>query len=237
MQIQLAVRKTEISGTSRNPSPRTAKPSLKVSRQREFHRHLFSNRALPSTRDPCTLGSQRGQGVVQARNTGSERSGGTRVAWSTARGSYANVRVPASALVRLPDNISFEQGAAVMLQGMTTTLPDALHLCFTRGTDLFSTRRGGGRRADDVSACEDCKGESDWNSFHRGKGATGPPTPRSSDMMLTQKQLRSGVNISRTIRAWMSWPDFVGHTAFGKAWIACVREGCWLETFGQSSSP
>ena len=68
---------------------------------------------------PVRLGSE-GAGVVKAVTPGVELRVGTRVAWSMARGSYANVAaVPASALVRLPDNISFEQGAAVMLQGMT----------------------------------------------------------------------------------------------------------------------
>src|SRR5205823_6210805 len=45
---------------------------------------------------------------------------GTRVAYAMARGSYAEYAVvPQSMLVELPDNISFEDSAVVMLQGMT----------------------------------------------------------------------------------------------------------------------
>src|SRR4029078_4434010 len=45
---------------------------------------------------------------------------GRRVAYAMVRGSYAEYAVvPAATLVKLPDSIAFEQGAAAMLQGMT----------------------------------------------------------------------------------------------------------------------
>ena len=45
---------------------------------------------------------------------------GDRVAYVMARGSYAEYAVvPAAVLVKLPDTITFQQAAAVMLQGMT----------------------------------------------------------------------------------------------------------------------
>lgn len=45
---------------------------------------------------------------------------GDRVAYAMVRGSYAEyARVPAASVVRIPDGVSFEQAAAVMLQGMT----------------------------------------------------------------------------------------------------------------------
>ncbi|HET9478720.1 MAG TPA: quinone oxidoreductase [Pyrinomonadaceae bacterium] len=45
---------------------------------------------------------------------------GDRVAYTGALGSYAEyAAVPASRLVKIPDELSFEQAAAVMLQGMT----------------------------------------------------------------------------------------------------------------------
>jgi NADPH2:quinone reductase len=48
------------------------------------------------------------------------RRTGQRVAYAMARGAYAEyATVPNSLLVDLPDDVSFEQGAAVMLQGMT----------------------------------------------------------------------------------------------------------------------
>jgi NADPH:quinone reductase len=65
---------------------------------------------------PAILGSE-GAGTVEA---GTLFKKGDRVAWAMARGSYAEYAlVPESYLVALPDAVSFRDGAAAMLQGMT----------------------------------------------------------------------------------------------------------------------
>ena len=65
---------------------------------------------------PAILGSE-GAGTVE---NGTLFKKGDRVAWAMARGSYAEYAlVPESHLVALPDAISFRDGAAAMLQGMT----------------------------------------------------------------------------------------------------------------------
>lgn len=70
---------------------------------------------------PYGLGME-GAGVVEAVGPGvSHVKVGDRVAYAgRPLGAYSDVRVmPASLLVRLPESISFETGAAMMLQGMT----------------------------------------------------------------------------------------------------------------------
>ncbi len=71
---------------------------------------------------PWTIGME-GAGVVEAIGEGvSEVAVGDRVAYAAPPppGAYADSRnMPAQYLVKLPDTISFEQGAAMMLQGMT----------------------------------------------------------------------------------------------------------------------
>lgn len=70
---------------------------------------------------PGALGME-GAGVVEAVGEGvSHFAVGDRVAYAGGPpGAYAEVRVmPAKVLVKLPDAISFEQGAAMMLQGLT----------------------------------------------------------------------------------------------------------------------
>jgi NADPH2:quinone reductase len=70
---------------------------------------------------PCTLGME-GAGVVEGvGDEVSEIQVGDRVAYADMPiGAYASERVmPASLLVKLPDTISEEQAAAMMLQGMT----------------------------------------------------------------------------------------------------------------------
>src|SRR6266487_2134732 len=69
---------------------------------------------------PFTPGME-AAGVVEAVGPEvTEVATGDRVAYAMARGSYAEYAVvPAAMLVKLPDAITFEQGAAAMLQGMT----------------------------------------------------------------------------------------------------------------------
>ncbi len=70
---------------------------------------------------PAGLGME-GAGVVEAVGSGvTHVKPGDRVAYAgRPPGAYAEARVmPASVLVRLPENIDFETGAAMMLQGMT----------------------------------------------------------------------------------------------------------------------
>jgi NADPH:quinone reductase len=68
---------------------------------------------------PVRLGNE-AAGVVVATGAGVTIPVGTRVAYTMARGSYAEyASVPAANLVPLPDSISDEQAAAVLLQGMT----------------------------------------------------------------------------------------------------------------------
>ena len=68
---------------------------------------------------PVKLGSEAAGKVVKA-GRGANWQVGQRVAYSMARGSYAEYAVvPQQFLVELPAAVSFENGAAVMLQGMT----------------------------------------------------------------------------------------------------------------------
>ncbi len=70
---------------------------------------------------PSGLGLE-AAGVVEAVGSGvSELKKGDRVAYASPPiGAYAEVRLmPADRLVKLPDGLSFEQGAAMMLQGIT----------------------------------------------------------------------------------------------------------------------
>lgn len=70
---------------------------------------------------PAILG-QEGAGVVEAVGEGvSHVAPGDRVVYAGgAGGAYSEARVmPAAVLVRLPESISFELGAAMMLQGLT----------------------------------------------------------------------------------------------------------------------
>jgi len=69
---------------------------------------------------PAILGSE-GAGIVEATGDGVKTlKAGDRVAWAMTRGSYAEyAAVPEAQLIKLPDGVSLDDAAAVMLQGMT----------------------------------------------------------------------------------------------------------------------
>lgn len=72
----------------------------------------------PAPEKPIRLGSE-GAGVVEVSKSSDFRPG-QRVAYTMARGAYAEYAVVAQNLLApLPDHVSFEQGAAAILQGMT----------------------------------------------------------------------------------------------------------------------
>jgi NADPH:quinone reductase len=95
---------------------------------------------------PGGLGME-GAGVVEAIGEGvTEVSVGDRVAYAgRPNGAYADVRnMPSSILLRLPDAISFENAAAMMLQGLTVEYLFNRTVKLQRGdTILFHAAAGG----------------------------------------------------------------------------------------------
>ncbi|MEO7497924.1 MAG: quinone oxidoreductase [Massilia sp.] len=95
---------------------------------------------------PNGLGKE-GAGVVEAIGPGvTEVAVGDRVAYAGGpNGAYAEVRnMPASFLLRLPDDISFETGAAMMLQGLTVQyLLNLTYQVKPGDTILFHAAAGG----------------------------------------------------------------------------------------------
>lgn len=80
----------------------------------------FRTGLYKAAESPILLGHE-GAGVVEAVGAGvTAVKPGDRVAYAGPRGSYAELHsLPAAQLVPLPDSVSFDEGAAVMLQGMT----------------------------------------------------------------------------------------------------------------------
>jgi NADPH2:quinone reductase len=89
---------------------------------------------------------QEGAGVVEAVGDGVEGvKVGDRVAYCDILGSYAEVaNVPAERLILLPDEISFEQGAALPLQGMTAHYLIHDHVRLKPGSTVLIHAAAGG---------------------------------------------------------------------------------------------
>ena len=99
----------------------------------------------PAPSFPLTIGNE-GVGVVEAVGDGvSEVAVGDRVTYCMSLGSYAQRRIIASRfLVKIPDGISDEQAAAVMLKGCTVQyLVRRTHAVQPGETVLFHAAAGG----------------------------------------------------------------------------------------------
>ena len=105
----------------------------------------FRTGLYPAPSFPATIGNE-GAGVVEAVGDGvSEVAVGDRVAYCMNLGSYAQRRViAADQLVRIPDGISDQQAAAVLLKGSTVQYLVRRTYAVQRGdTVLFHAAAGG----------------------------------------------------------------------------------------------
>ena len=81
---------------------------------------LFVREGRFGNQTPFTPGQEAAGTVAAVRSGVSDLKQGDRVAWCSVLGTYAEFAVaPAERVVPIPDDVTFEQAAAVLLQGMT----------------------------------------------------------------------------------------------------------------------
>jgi NADPH:quinone reductase len=102
------------------PQPKPHEVLVKITRAGVNFIDVYQREGRYKVPLPFVLG-QEGAGVVEASGTGVETvKVGDRVAWSSVLGSYAEyASVAAERVVPVPDGVTDQQAAAVMLQGMT----------------------------------------------------------------------------------------------------------------------
>jgi NADPH2:quinone reductase len=179
-----------------------------------------------------------GAGVVAQVGEGvTEVAVGDTVAYSGVGSSYAEkVVAPASSLVKMPDGVGADMGAAVMLQGMT-----AHYLCHATypvklgdtvlvhaaagGVGLLLTQMVkslGGAVIATVSTEEKAE-------LARGAGADHVINYAESDFKADVNEITGGAGIQAVY-------DSVGKTTFDKG-IACLEPTGYMVLYGQASGP
>jgi NADPH2:quinone reductase len=102
------------------PQPESDEALIRVETAGVNFIDVYKREGLYKVPLPATLGEEGAGIVVEVGSDVTEVKPGDRVAWASVLGAYAEyAAVPAAKLVPLPDGISTEQGAAIMLQGMT----------------------------------------------------------------------------------------------------------------------
>ena len=187
---------------------------------------------------PAGLGKE-GAGVVEAVGEGvTEVAVGDRVAYAGGpNGAYADLRnLPASVLVRLPDAISFDTAAAMMLQGLTVQYLFNRTTQLQRGdTILFHAAAGGvgliacqWARAMGVNIIgtvgSDAKAE-----LARANGCTHVINYNTEDFVKRVAEITNGEKVSVVY-------DSIGKDTFIGS-LDCLRPRGLMVSFGNASGP
>jgi NADPH2:quinone reductase len=184
---------------------------------------------------PFTPGME-AAGVVSAvgADTGDIKVG-DRVAYAMAMGAYAEyASVPWSRLVKLPASIDFQQGAAIMLQGMTAHYLTHSTFPLKQGSTALVHAAAGGVGLLLTQVCRllgatvyatvgtDAKGE-----LARAAGANEVIVYSRQDFEAEVKRLTNGRGVDVVY-------DAVGRTTFEKS-LNCLRPRGFLVIYGKSS--
>jgi NADPH2:quinone reductase len=191
----------------------------------------------PQASMPFTPGSE-GAGQVLAVGEGvTDIAAGDRVAYAGAIGGYAEERlVDASRLVKLPADISYETGAAMMLQGMTVRYLLKQTYPVTKDTVMLFHAAAGGIG---LIACQwvahigatmiGTVGSDEKAKLAKDHGCTHVINYKTEDFAARVKEITGGKGVDVAY-------DSVGKDTFPKT-LDCIKPlGLWV-TFGNSSGP
>jgi NADPH2:quinone reductase len=187
---------------------------------------------------PNGLG-QEAAGVVEAVGEGvTHVKPGDRVAYAARpNGAYSQLRVmPADILVHLPDAISFETGAAMMLQGLTVQyLLKQTYAVQPGETILFHAAAGGVG----LIACQWARalgvnligtvGSNEKAALARQRGAAHVINYRDEDVVQRVLEITNGEKVPVVY-------DSVGKDMFTRS-LDCLRPRGLMVSFGNSSGP
>jgi NADPH2:quinone reductase len=195
----------------------------------------FRTGLYPAPALPFTPG-QEGAGVVEAVGDGvTEVKVGERVAYAGPLGGYAESRlIPADRLVPIPDAISDQQAAAMMLKGMTAQYLLRRTFPVQAGqTILFHAAAGGVG----MIACQWAKhlgarvigtvGSEAKAEVARAHGCDAPVRYDRDDVVSRVRELTDGKGVPVVY-------DSVGQSTFEQS-LDCLSPRGMLVTFGQSS--
>jgi NADPH:quinone reductase len=185
---------------------------------------------------PVKLGNE-GAGTVAAAGKGATLRVGQRVAYAMSRGSYAEyAAVPERVLVELPEAVSFKDGAAVMLQGMTAHYLTHSTFVLKRGqTCLVHAAAGGAglliiQLAKNVGATVigTCSTE-EKAALVEEHGADHVIRYDQQDFLSEVKRITQNAGVDVVY-------DSVGKSTFTKS-LDCLKPRGMMVSFGQSSGP
>jgi NADPH:quinone reductase len=196
----------------------------------------FRKGFYPAPEKPVKLGNE-ASGTVAAVGKSSKFKVGERVAYALSRGSYAEyAAVPEKLLAILPEEVSFEDGAAIMLQGMTahylthsTFKLESGQTCLIHaaaggaGLALVQIAKIGGATVIGTASTDEKA------QLAKEHGADHIILYTQTDFVSEVKRLTDNEGVPVVY-------DSVGSSTFHKS-LDCLRPRGMMVTFGQSSGP
>ncbi len=185
---------------------------------------------------PVKLGNE-GAGTVAAVGKGVSLRLDERVAYAMSRGSYAEyAAVPQNLLVNLPETVSFDDGAAVMLQGMTAHYLTRSTFALQKGQTCLVHAAAGGvgllivqlakiAGANVIGTCS----SADKAKLAKEAGADQMILYMEQDFVSEVKRITGGTGVDVVY-------DSVGKSTFAKS-LDCLKPRGLMASFGQSSGP
>ena len=196
----------------------------------------FRNGLYKAPESPVKLGNE-GAGTIAAVGKGVTLRVGERVAYAMSRGSYAEyAAVPEKLLVVLPDAVSFDNGAAVMLQGMTAHYLTRSTFPLQKGQSCLVHAAAGGAgllivqlaKMTGAQVIGTCSTE-EKAQLVRNAGADHTIVYTEQDFVPEVKRITSGAGVNVVY-------DSVGKSTFTKS-LDCLMTRGLMVSFGQSSGP
>ena len=219
------------------PEPKSGEALVKIAAAGLNYIDVYFRTGAYKSAFPLTLGAE-GTGTVEALGSGvTDVRVGDRVASVAMAGSYAEyATAPAEKLVPLPEGVSFAQGAAAMLQGMTAHyLARSTYPLKSGDTCLVHAAAGGaGQLLCQVAKICGAKvigtaGGSEKTRIARAAGADEVIDYLAQDFEAEVRRITGGKGVQVVY-------DSVGKTTFEKGLNCLARRGMMV-LFGQSSGP
>jgi NADPH:quinone reductase len=219
------------------PTPEPGKANVKLEAAGVNYIDIYFRTGLYKAPMPLTPGLE-GAGTVMAVGPGvSDIKVGDRVCYTGVPGSYAQMNsVPADRLVKIPDGLSFRDGAAAMLQGMTahylavSTFPlkkgdSCLVHAAAGGVGLLLCQIASMRGATVIGTVS----TPEKAALAREAGADSAILYTQQDFVAEVKRVTNGRGVDVVY-------DSVGSTTFEKG-FDCLRPRGMMVLYGQSSGP
>jgi NADPH2:quinone reductase len=220
-----------------DPEPREGEALVEVRAAGVNFVDTYQRRGLYERALPFTPGSEGAGTVVAIGKDVAALHVGDRVAWARGGGSYAQYAVlPACDLVPVPEGISLQQAAAVMLQGMTAHYLSHSTYPLQAGDSALIHAAAGGVGHLLVQMAKRCGARVIGTCSTTEKAALARHFGADEMILYTQEDFQQAVDRLTRGEGVDVVYDSVGKTTFAKS-LECLKPRGYLVLFGQSSGP